>query len=103
MKLMLMMQFPLGDWKTKGMGAWPAQDVQAHLAFLRCFNKELVEAGEFVRTEGLGGPSGDAITCSERSTIDSGRRLMRRGSAGTPWEGGRRRVGHSTLGSRDRH
>jgi len=27
MKFMLMMQFPLGDWKTKGMGAWPAQDV----------------------------------------------------------------------------
>jgi hypothetical protein len=56
MKFMLMMQFPLGDWKTKGMGAWPARDVQAHLAFLRRFNKELVEAGEFVRTEGLGGP-----------------------------------------------
>ncbi len=56
MKFMLMMQFPLGDWKTKGMGAWPAQDVQAHLAFLRRFNKELVDAGEFVRTEGLGGP-----------------------------------------------
>jgi hypothetical protein len=56
MKFMLMMQFPLGDWKTKGMEAWPAQDVQAHLAFLRRFNKELVEAGEFVRTEGLSGP-----------------------------------------------
>jgi hypothetical protein len=56
MKFMLMMQFPLGDWKTKGMGAWPAQDVQAHLAFLRRFNKELVDSGEFVRTEGLGGP-----------------------------------------------
>jgi hypothetical protein len=28
---------------------------------------------------------------------------MRRGSAGTPWEGGRRRVVHFTLGSRDRH
>ena len=56
MKFMLMMQFPLGDWKTKGIEAWPSQDVKAHMDFLRRFNKELVDNGEFVRTEGLGGP-----------------------------------------------
>jgi hypothetical protein len=56
MKFILMMQFPLGDWKTKGIEAWPPQDVEAHMDFLRRFNKELTEAGEFVRTEGLGGP-----------------------------------------------
>jgi hypothetical protein len=55
-KFMLMMQFPLGDWKTKGIEAWPSQDVKAHMDFLRRFNKELVDNGEFVRTEGLGGP-----------------------------------------------
>jgi hypothetical protein len=53
---MLMMQFPLGDWKTKSIEAWPSQDVRAHMDFLRRFNKELADAGEFVRTEGLGGP-----------------------------------------------
>jgi len=56
MKFILMMQFPLGDWKTKSIGAWPPQDVKAHIEFLRAFNRELTEAGEFVRTEGLGGP-----------------------------------------------
>jgi hypothetical protein len=55
-KFMLMMQFPLGDWQTKSIEAWPSQDVKAHIDFLRRFNKELVETGEFVRTEGLGGP-----------------------------------------------
>jgi hypothetical protein len=56
MKFILMMQFPLGDWKTKSIEAWPPKDVKAHMEFLRKFNKELTEAGEFVRTEGLGGP-----------------------------------------------
>jgi hypothetical protein len=55
-KFMLMMQFPLGDWKTKSIEAWSSQEVKAHMDFLRRFNKELAETGEFVRTEGLGGP-----------------------------------------------
>jgi hypothetical protein len=41
MKYILMMQFPLGDWKTKSIEAWPPQDVKAHMNFLRRFNKEL--------------------------------------------------------------
>ena len=56
MKYILMMQFPLSQWKTSRMDLWPPQDVKAHMDFLRSFNKELTEAGEFVRTEGLGGP-----------------------------------------------
>jgi len=52
----LMMQLPLGDWKTRGIEAWPSQDVKTHMDFLRRFNKQLAETGEFVRTEGLGGP-----------------------------------------------
>jgi hypothetical protein len=56
MKYILMMQFPLRDWKTRRLELWPPQDVKAHMDFLRRFNRELAEAGEFVRTEGLGGP-----------------------------------------------
>jgi hypothetical protein len=56
MKYILMMQFPLADWKTKRMELWPPQDAKAHMDFLRRFNRELNAAGEFVRTEGLGGP-----------------------------------------------
>lgn len=55
MKYILMMQLPLAGWKTS-IEFWPPQDVKAHMEFLRRFNRELVEAGEFVRAEGLGGP-----------------------------------------------
>ena len=56
MKYILMMQFPLGEWRTRRIELWPPQDVKAHMAFLQRFNRELADAGEFVRTEGLGGP-----------------------------------------------
>jgi hypothetical protein len=56
MKYVLMMQFPLSFWKTERLDLWPKQDQKAHMDFLKRFNQELVEAGEFVRTEGLGGP-----------------------------------------------
>jgi hypothetical protein len=56
MKYLLMMQFPLRDWKSKSIEVWSPKDRQAHFDFLNRFNKELVDAGEFVRTEGLGGP-----------------------------------------------
>jgi hypothetical protein len=56
MKYILMMNFPVGAWKAERMDLWPPQDAKRHMDFLRRFNKELTEAGEFVRTEGLGGP-----------------------------------------------
>ncbi len=56
MKYILMMQFPFGEWKTQRFGLWPKEDMKAHMDFLRQFNKELNQSGEFVRTEGLGGP-----------------------------------------------
>jgi hypothetical protein len=56
MKYLLMMQFPLRDWKTKSIEVWTPKDRQAHIDFLNRFNQELIAAGEFVRTEGLGGP-----------------------------------------------
>jgi hypothetical protein len=38
------------------IGLGPPADVKAHMEFLHRFNEELKNAGEFVRTEGLGGP-----------------------------------------------
>jgi hypothetical protein len=35
---------------------WPKKNLEAHLAFLNSFNKELRESGEFVAVEGLMGP-----------------------------------------------
>ncbi len=56
MKYILMMQFPLSSWKTQRLDLWSKQDQQRHFDFLKRFNQELMDAGEFVRTEGLGGP-----------------------------------------------
>ena len=48
MKYILMMQFPLATWRTQRLDVWPKQDQKAHLEFLKRFNQELVDAGEFV-------------------------------------------------------
>src|SRR5271163_1149648 len=36
--------------------AWTKKDVDAHMAVLGSINRELIESGEFVGTEGLAGP-----------------------------------------------
>jgi hypothetical protein len=56
MKYLLLMQFPLQDWRTKRMDLWPTPAVKAHMEYLRGFRKELTEAGELVSVEGLVGP-----------------------------------------------
>jgi hypothetical protein len=55
MKFMMMMNAPAakGDW---GVSNWAPQDLKAHIDFMIRFNKELVEAGEFVGAEGLATP-----------------------------------------------
>jgi len=39
-----------------GVPAWPKKDLQAHIAFMMRFNKELKESGELVSAEGLSFP-----------------------------------------------
>src|SRR5580658_2959637 len=39
-----------------GYLAWSKKDIDAQMAVLRSINKELIESGEFVGTEGLVGP-----------------------------------------------
>src|SRR5258705_167676 len=56
MKYMLLMQFPLGEWKTERIDLWPPQDIKAHMEYLRLWRKDLAAAGEMVGTEGLVGP-----------------------------------------------
>jgi hypothetical protein len=40
----------------QGVPAWPKTDLQAHIAFMRSFGKELSESGELVGAEGLAFP-----------------------------------------------
>ena len=54
MKYMLMMNVP-GKVRYQ-ISTWPKKDVEAHLEFLRQFNRKLSASGEFVGVEGLTGP-----------------------------------------------
>jgi len=53
---MMMMHAPRAGWATAGIGTWPQQDIKAHIAFMKHFNQELRDAGEFVDAQGLAGP-----------------------------------------------
>lgn len=54
MKYMLMMMGTKADceWYAK----WPKEDLQANIAFMRAFSKELKDSGAFVSSEGLAFP-----------------------------------------------
>ena len=54
MKYMLLMTGTKADFQ--GYAQWPKQDLQANIAFMRAFSKELKDAGVFVATEGLAFP-----------------------------------------------
>lgn len=54
MKYILMMSSPKTDWDW--YAKWPKKDLQANMAFMRRFSKELRESGELVSTEGLAWP-----------------------------------------------
>ncbi len=54
MKYMLMMNTPCGG--PYQVASWPQKDIQAHIAFMKDFYKQLVDAGELVAAEGLSGP-----------------------------------------------
>jgi hypothetical protein len=41
----------------QGVPSWPKQDLQAHVAFMRRFARQLHESGELVSAEGLAFPN----------------------------------------------
>jgi hypothetical protein len=55
MKYILMMNGKKSDFE--GYAKWSKEDLQANVAFMRTFTKELKDSGVFVSTEGLGWPS----------------------------------------------
>jgi hypothetical protein len=54
MKYIMMMHCPKTGYDS--FGAWPKKDIQAHIAFMKSFNKALTESGEWVSGEGLADP-----------------------------------------------
>jgi hypothetical protein len=69
MRYLLMMHTPYGTGDYQ-FNDWPPEDVEAHMAFLNAYNKDLTEAGEWVDVLGLT-PPGRA-------------KLVRAGKDGTP-------------------
>jgi len=54
MKYILMMTGTKADFDS--YAKWPKQDLQANIAFMRAFSKELKDSGTFVAAEGLAFP-----------------------------------------------
>ncbi|HEY6035574.1 MAG TPA: YciI family protein [Kofleriaceae bacterium] len=54
MKFMLMMNAP--GKVAYQIAKWPLEDIKAHIAFMKDFNKQLQKAGQFVDGQGLAGP-----------------------------------------------
>lgn len=55
MKYILMMNGKKADFE--GYARWSKEDLQANVAFMRAFSRELKEAGAYVASEGLGWPN----------------------------------------------
>ena len=55
MKYILMMTGKKSDFE--GYARWSKEELQANVAFMRAFSKELKDSGVFVSTQGLGWPS----------------------------------------------
>jgi hypothetical protein len=68
MKYLLMMGGTKAGWEK--LMTWPKKDIQAHIAFMMNFSKELAGSGELVAAEGLAGPDQA--------------RIVRAGKDGTP-------------------
>ena len=85
MKYMLMMNAPrgTGDW---GVMKWPAEDLQAHIRFMKDFTKALADAGELVGGRRAGAPRtsqararpGDGGAGRHRRSVRRGKRVPRR-------------------------
>ena len=69
MKFMMMMHAPRGTGDYQ-INQWTPEDFKAHIDFMHRFNKQLVEAGEWVDAQGLT-PPGEA-------------KLVRAGKNGAP-------------------
>lgn len=70
MKFILMMGMKTdAESMSKGIMTWPKEDIQAHIAFMIGFNKELSEAGELVSAEGLAWPDQAKLVRADKDGI----------------------------------
>ena len=68
MKFILMMNMKTdSESMSKGIMTWPQEDIQAHIAFMMGFSKQLKEAGELVAAEGLAWPNEAKLVRADRN------------------------------------
>jgi hypothetical protein len=65
MKYILMMHCPKTGYES--FAAWPKKDIQAHIAFMHQYNKDLKASGEWVSAEGLASPQQAKIVRSGKN------------------------------------
>ncbi|MDN3354047.1 YciI family protein [Actinomadura sp. DC4] len=53
---MMLMQFSAAQTDFPGIDSWSAEELQAHIAFMRDTNEKLAASGEFVDAQGLAMP-----------------------------------------------
>lgn len=56
MKYMMLMQFSAAQNDFPSLDTWSAEEIQAHVAFMRRTNEEIAANGEFVDAQGLAMP-----------------------------------------------
>jgi len=67
-KFILMMNMKTdSESMSKGIMTWPQEDIQAHIAFMMGFSKQLKEAGELVAAEGLAWPNEAKLVRADRN------------------------------------
>ncbi len=62
MKYILMMNGKRSDFEQ--YAKWSKKDLEANVAFMRAFSKELKDSGVFVSSEGLGWPNDARLVCA---------------------------------------
>ncbi len=72
MKYILMMNTPHGG--PYQIANWPKKDFQAHIAFMKSFDKKLRESGELVGAEGLAPVTGSWTSRAPSAPTRSPRR-----------------------------
>jgi hypothetical protein len=62
MKYILMMNGKRSDFEQYAQ--WSKKDLEANVAFMRAFSKELKDSGVFIASEGLGWPNDARLVCA---------------------------------------
>ena len=82
MRYMLMMHTPTGTGDYQ-VNDWSPEDFKAHIAFMHAYNKDLIDAGEWVDAQGLTPPGQAKLVRAQASALHRQWRRARRAARPT--------------------